>query len=56
MGFRRVFWKVFVRGVVVGRVVVVAIVIASVVVGVFILFASRGFRTRDSRSLIALRD
>jgi hypothetical protein len=38
---------------------VVAVVIASVVavvVGVFVLFASRGFRTRDLRSLIAFRD
>ena len=43
----------------VGRVVVVAVavVIASVVVGVFVLFAFvRGFRTRDSRFLIAFKD
>jgi hypothetical protein len=44
---------------VVGRVVVVAVVIAGAFadVGVFVLFASvQGLRTRDSRSLIALRD
>jgi hypothetical protein len=38
---------------------VVVVVIAgagAVAVGVFVLFASRGFRTRDSRSLIAFRD
>jgi ABC-type cobalamin transport system permease subunit len=44
--------------VVVGRVVVVAVAIAGIVadIGVFVLFVSRGFYTRDSRSLIALKD
>jgi hypothetical protein len=44
--------------VVVGKVVVIAVAIAGAVVnvGVFVLFASRGFRTRDSRFLIAFRD
>ena len=41
---------------VVSKVVVVAVVIASAVVRVFVLFVSRGFRTRDSRSLIAFKD
>ena len=56
MGFGRlfVFGRVFVRGVV-GKVVVIAGAVA-VVVGVFVLFALRGFCTRDSRSLIAFRD
>ena len=55
MGFRRlfVFGRVFVQGVV-GRVVVIASAIARV--GVFALFALRGFCTRDSRSLIAFKD
>jgi hypothetical protein len=54
VGFGRlfVFGRVFVRGVV-GKVVVIA---SAVAVGVFILFASRGFRTRDSRSSIAFKD
>ena len=36
--------------------VIVAVVIASAVIRVFILFISRGFRTRDLRSLIAFKD
>ena len=42
----------------VGRVVVIAVTVAGVVadIRVFVLFVSRGFYTRDSRSLIALRD
>ena len=36
--------------------VAVAVVIAGAIVAVFVLFASRGFCTRDSRSLIAFRD
>jgi hypothetical protein len=59
MGFKRLFalGKVFVRGVVVGEGVVVASAVAFAFVRVFVLFAFvRGLRTRDSRSLIALRD
>ena len=41
---------------VVGKVIVVVVVIASAVVRVFVLFVSRGFYTRDSRSLIAFKD
>jgi hypothetical protein len=54
VGFGRlfVFGRVFVQGVV-GKVVVIA---SAVAVGVFVLFASRGFYIRDSRSLIAFRD
>jgi hypothetical protein len=54
VGFGRlfVFGRVFVQGVV-GKVVVIA---SAVVIRVFVLFASQGFRTCDSRSLIAFRD
>jgi hypothetical protein len=54
MGFGRlfVFGRVFIRGVV-GKVVVIA---SAIIVRVFILFVLRGFRIRDSRSLIAFRD
>jgi hypothetical protein len=56
VGFGRlfVFERVFVRGVV-GKVVIIASAVA-VVIGVFVLFASRGFYTRNSRSLIAFKD
>jgi hypothetical protein len=56
MGFKRlfVFGKVVIRGVV-SRVIVIASAIA-VIIRVFILFALQGFRTRDSRSLIAFKD
>jgi hypothetical protein len=36
--------------------VVVVVIASAVAVGVFVLFALRGFCTRDSRSLIAFRD
>jgi len=37
-------------------VVAVIVVIVSAIVRVFVLFVSWGFRTRDSRSLIAFKD
>jgi hypothetical protein len=36
--------------------VAIVVIAGAVAVGVFVLFVSRGFRTRDSRSLIAFKD